>query len=269
MSGAALLRLVRLPALVALLFGGLLTVLLAFPFSNERFRRGAVRVWSRWLCSSCGVALSERTSPSAHRLSELPGGRMIVANHVSWLDVFAINAFCPASFVAKAEIRRWPLIGTLVARTGTMFLERGRRHAVHRMVERIDRSLQAGGRVAVFPEGTTGDGDRLLPFHANLVQGAVLGGAPVVPVGLRYVDRSGALPEAVEFVGDTPFPVSVWRITGAAGVRCEVIALPEIAPATAATRHEVANRAREALARALGLPLDDVLPERLRKLRGD
>ena len=112
----------------------------------------------------------------------LPPGRLVVANHLSWLDIFAIDALCPASFVAKSEIARWPLVGTLVARAGTLFIERGRRHAVHRLIEHIERSLQAGGRVAVFPEGTTGAGHALLPFHANLIQAAVDAQAPVVPV---------------------------------------------------------------------------------------
>lgn len=267
MAGAALRRLVRLPAILALLFGALLAVLVAFPFSGERRRRAATRVWSRWLCGCCGIALSELAAPAARRLSELPAGRMIVANHISWLDIFAINAFCPAAFVAKAEIARWPLLGTLVSRTGTMFLERGKRHAVHRIVEHVERSLKAGARVAVFPEGTTGDGGRLLPFHANLIQAAILGGAPVVPVGLRYVDGRAAPPAALEYVGDTSLLTSLWRITGATGIRCELITLAEIAPVPGATRHDVAQRARGDLAHALGLPLDDALPEKLRELR--
>ena len=260
MIAAALRRSVRLPALLALLFVGLATVLFAFPLFGEGFRRGAIRLWSRCLCACCGLRVVERPAPGARPLSSLPPGRLVVANHVSWLDIFAIDALCPASFVAKAEIAGWPLVGTLVARAGTLFIERGRRRAVHRMIEHVDLKLRAGGRVAVFPEGTTGPGRVLLPFHANLMQAAVLAQAPVVPVGLRYRDRSGAHAEAIEFVGDTTFVASVWRILGAPTVNCEVHPLPEIVPQPGDSRHVLAARARADLAARLGLPLCDADP---------
>jgi len=266
MPAAALRRALRLPLVVGLLFGGLGTVLLLFPLGGAAFRRGAIRTWSRWLCAACGVRLSEQPAPGARSLSTMPPGRMLVANHVSWLDIFAINAHCPASFVAKAEIARWPLIGTLVARTGTLFIERGKRRAVHRMIEHIDRSLQAGGRVAVFPEGTTSDGRRLLPFHANLLQGAVDAGAPVLPVGLRYLGPDGAPAAAVEYVGEITFVASMWQVIGARGVRCELHPLPEIGGG-AGSRHAIAQQARDAIAARLGLPVDDAVPERIRALR--
>lgn len=268
MIAAALRRCVRLPALLALLFVGLATVLLAFPLFGEAFRRGAIRIWARCLCAGCGLRVVERPAPGARALSALPPGRLVVANHVSWLDIFAIDALCPASFVAKAEIARWPLVGTLVARAGTLFIERGRRRAVHRMIEHIDLKLRAGGRVAVFPEGTTGPGRVLLPFHANLVQAAVLAQAPVVPVGLRYRDRDGSHAEAIEFVGDTTFVASVWRILGAPAVICEVHPLPEIVPGPGDSRHALAARARVDLAARLGLPVCDADPAGGRTPRG-
>ncbi|MEN9315647.1 MAG: hypothetical protein RIS35_2040 [Pseudomonadota bacterium] len=267
MIPAALRRSIRLPVVVLLLFGGLATVLLGFPFLRESARRTAIRVWSRGLCLGCGLRVVEVQVPGARALSALPPGRLIVANHVSWLDIFAIDALCPASFVAKAEIAGWPLVGTLVARAGTLFLERGKRRAVHRMIEHMDRSLRAGGRIAVFPEGTTGDGGGLLPFHANLMQAAVVAGAPVVPVGLRYRNADGSAAQAIAFVGDTTFVASMWRILGAPTMRCEVHPLPEIAVAQGDRRHDLAARARAALADRLGLPMRDEIPDNLRDLR--
>jgi 1-acyl-sn-glycerol-3-phosphate acyltransferase len=264
---AAARRAVRLPLMVGLLFAGLFTVTVLFPLSREGFRRAAVRHWSRLLLRCCGLRLRELPAPQARSLSELPRGRMLVANHISWVDIFAIDALCPASFVAKAEIARWPLIGTLVARTGTLFIERGKRRAVHRMIEHVSRNLQAGGRVAVFPEGTTGDGRCLLPFHANLVQAAVDARVDVVPVGLRYVDMRGGRAQAIDYVGDTTFVESLWRILGARGLCCEVHPLPPIPGDAALSRHDVAERARAAIAARLGVPLDDALPERIRAIR--
>jgi 1-acyl-sn-glycerol-3-phosphate acyltransferase len=263
----ALRRAVRLPLMVGLLFGGLFTVLALFPFGRERFRRAAIRHWSRMLVRVCGVRPATVPADGARPLSALPQGSLVVANHISWLDIFVIHAQCPCSFVAKAEIASWPLLGTLVARTGTLFIERGRRHAVHRMIELIGMRLQAGGRVAVFPEGTTSDGRQLLPFHANLIEAAVRSGAPVFPVGLRYVDGGGERAGAIEYVGDTTFVASLWRITGARSVRCEVHALAPIQPGQGATRHAIAQQAREALARTLRLPMGDELPENLKRLR--
>lgn len=267
MTGSALRRLVRLPMLVALLFGGLFTVIVLFPFGGEGFRRAAIRHWSRMLVTACGVRASEVRVDGAPSLAELHPGRLVMANHISWVDIFVIHAFCPCAFVAKAEIRRWPLIGTLVARTGTLFIERGKRRAVHRMIEVIGLSLQAGGRVAVFPEGTTSDGARLLPFHANLVEAALRANAPVVPVGLRYFDANGTRSSVIEYLGDTTFVESLWRIIGAPAVRCEVHTLAEIAPDEGVSRHDLAQRARIALAMRLDLPLDEALPEKLSRLR--
>ena len=271
---AAVRRLWRLPQVIALLFGGLFTVIVLFPFWREPARRTAIRVWSRMLLAGCGLRLSECTAPGARPLHALPPGRLVVANHLSWLDIFAIDALCPASFVAKSEIARWPLVGTLVARAGTLFIERGRRHAVHRLIEHIERSLLAGGRVAVFPEGTTGAGHALLPFHANLIQAAVDAQAPVVPVGLRYCDARGGAAQAADFSGDVTFVASMWRVLGAGGIVCEVHALPEIAPHETAApadrnkqRHRIAESARASISSRLGLPFDDTMPETLDRAR--
>jgi 1-acyl-sn-glycerol-3-phosphate acyltransferase len=267
MIAAVIRRAIRLPLLVVLLFGGLFTVLMLFPLMREGMRRATVRRWSRLLVAACGIRPRAISIQGAHSLAQLSAGSLVVANHISWLDIFVINSQCPCSFVAKDEILRWPLIGTLVARTGTLFIERGKRHSVHRMIEHIQRKLLAGGRVAVFPEGTTGEGDRLLPFHANLIEGALRAGASVVPVGLSYRDRDGGRSSAVEFVGDTSFIESMWRIIGAPTVHCEVQALAGIDAAAGQTRHEVSQIARQQLARALHLPLDDLVPENLRVIR--
>lgn len=256
----------RLPLLIALLFGGLATVLLLFPLGGERFRRWAIRRWSGLLVAACGVSVSVRAQPGAAPLSALAPGSFLVANHVSWMDIFVINSRCAVSFVAKAEIARWPLVGLLVARTGNLFIERGRRRAVHRMIERLVHALAAGARVAVFPEGTTSDGRRLLPFHANLVEAAVRARAPVVPVGLRYAGHRGGPSQAIEFVGDTSFVQSLLRVLAEPGIRCELHLLPPLGVA-AATRHDIVEQARAALAAQLQLPLDDSLPENLRQLR--
>ncbi|MFN9775350.1 MAG: lysophospholipid acyltransferase family protein [Burkholderiales bacterium] len=266
-------RLWRLPVLVALLFGGLATVFTVFPLLGDRGRERCIATWSRWLMRACGAQVRERVAPGAEPLSAMRGthgagrGRLLLSNHVSWLDIFAIDALAPASFAAKAEIASWPLAGTLVARAGTVFVERGRRHAVHGVILRMGEKLAAGHRAAVFPEGTTSDGRRLLPFHGNLVQSALNVGVPMVPIGLRYIDPDGEPSHAAMFVGDTTFIASVWRVIGHPTLIVEVHVLPAIEPAPGLTRQQAAREARAAIAARLGLPLDDTVPEALRAVR--
>lgn len=250
----------RLPPAIALLLGGLLTVFIVFPLASAPARARIVSRWSRWLLRCCGIHLRETLESGTPGIS----GCMLVANHVSWLDIFLVQASVPASFVAKAEIRRWPLIGWLVAGAGTLFIERRRRHAIHDVNRHIERALLEGRRVAVFPEGTTGAGDRLLPFHGNLIEAALRAQAPIVPVGIRYVDHDGNMPEAVRFIGNTTFVISFFRVLGEPRVIAETYYLP---PVNGATRQAVAAHARQAIAERLRLPFDDELPQVVRALR--
>ncbi len=263
---AFLRRALRLPAMIVLLFLGLFITLVLFPMWGAARRDRVVAWWSRLLLRACGVRVEER--PDRHApLSSLDEAGLLASNHISWIDIFVINALRPASFVAKADIARWPLVGLLVARVGTLFLERGKRHAVRDAIHRVEAVFAQQRVVAVFPEGTTGDGERLLPFHANLIQGAVHAKVPVFPLGLRYIDREGRRSDAVTFIGDTTFVASVWRLVAAPVTVAEVYTLPPIRPEPGLTRHEISERARAAISDVLALPLEDTLPERLREFR--
>ena len=144
---------------------GLLTCAVIFPWIGAAGRTLHVQRWSLRLLKICRVrveVINPHGAGSAVRA-------LIVANHVSWLDIFVINAFEPCRFVAKADIRDWPLIGWLCAKTGTIFIARGRLRDVRRIYQQLVASLAAGERIAVFPEGTTAAQGELLPFHANLL----------------------------------------------------------------------------------------------------
>jgi 1-acyl-sn-glycerol-3-phosphate acyltransferase len=164
-----------------------------------------VAQWSRDMLRIMGVQLEVRgQAPAA-------GPCLVVANHISWLDILVINAAQPVRFVSKADVLRWPLLGSLVAGAGTLFIERESRRDAVRMVQLMAERLQAGDRVAVFPEGTTGDGRGLLPFHPNLLQSAIAADAPIVPVALRYVKaNSQERHDAPVFVGSTTLVASIW-----------------------------------------------------------
>ncbi len=187
-------------------FAGLMTLLLRFPSLSAAMRRQCVQQWAAGLLHCMGVTLEVCGSP------QHSGPLMIVANHISWLDIPALHALQFCRFVAKADLRRWPVIGMMADQAGTLFIERASRRDAMRVVHHMADSLRAGDVLAVFPEGTTSDGAGLLPFHANLFQAAISADAPVQPVLIQYLDsQTGRQSLAPNFVGGEFFLVSVWR----------------------------------------------------------
>jgi len=176
---------------------------------------------------------------------------LLVANHISWLDIYVINALAPAAFVAKDDVRGWPLIGWLCANTETIFIARGSRAATQETRERIVDQLRAGTPVAVFPEGTTTGGERLLPFHGALFQGAIDAGAPVVPLALRYVDCDGNPSRAPAYDGDITLWQSLLAIARAGGLTAQLRVLAPLSSADTDRRHLAAHSHR-AIAYHLG-----------------
>ncbi|WP_425261638.1 lysophospholipid acyltransferase family protein [Rubrivivax sp. RP6-9] len=195
---------------------GLLVVLLRFPALDVRGRQQRVQWWSAKMLRLLGMALQVQGTFR-------PGAKLIVANHVSWIDILAVHAVCPeARFVSKADVQRWPLVGRLVAAGGTLYIERERRRDALRVVHQMAEALQAGDTVAVFPEGTTGDGATLLPFHANLLQAAIATGLPVQPVALRYADSLHAFSPAAQWLDDTTLAGTLWKLARADGLVAHV-----------------------------------------------
>jgi 1-acyl-sn-glycerol-3-phosphate acyltransferase len=137
---------------------------------------------------------------------------LLVANHISWLDILVMHAARHCRFVAKAEVRHWPLIGRLASGGGTLYIERESRRDALRVVHHMAERLRAGDILAVFPEGTTSDGTALLPFHANLLQAAISANAPALPLALSFLDTATRAPSlAPAYVGDDTLLGSVWR----------------------------------------------------------
>lgn len=203
--------------LVAHVLGGLWTVWRAFPRWDEAARAARIQAWSAKALRILGVTLRVEGEPPA------AGPVLVVSNHVSWLDILAIDAARPCRFVSKADVRRWPLLGRLVAGAGTLFIERDRKRDALRVVHHLAERLRAGDVLAVFPEGTTSDGRTVLPFHANLLQAALVTGAPVQPLGLAYRDACAPAEvlsrhDAPVYVGETSLLTSLWRVLTAQGL---------------------------------------------------
>lgn len=189
---------------------GWLTIRFEFPRLDDAARQQRVQAWARRMLELLRIGLVLRGQPP------VAGPLLLVANHISWLDILVLHAARYCRFVSKAEVRHWPLVGTLATGGGTLYIERESRRDALRVVHRMAESLKAGDIVAVFPEGTTSDGLSLLPFHANLMQAAVSAGAPVLPVALRFVDAASGGPSTVpSYVGDDTLVGSIWRtLTG-------------------------------------------------------
>jgi 1-acyl-sn-glycerol-3-phosphate acyltransferase len=164
---------------------------------SEEGKRALNRAWSLKLLRLVGMRLVVH-----HDDRRIDHGVLVVGNHVSWLDIYVINAWQPTPFVSKAEVRQWPVVGWLAHRLNTIFIHREKRRDAQRAMHEMAVRLEGGGRVCVFPEGTTSDGLALLPFHANLFQAAVSAQCPVQPVCLLYEDREGRQSTAPAYIDD-------------------------------------------------------------------
>ncbi|MFI4928436.1 MAG: lysophospholipid acyltransferase family protein [Burkholderiales bacterium] len=186
--------------------GGWIAVTFRFPRCSPAQREATVQAWAGQMLRILGVALRVEGCPPAE------GPLLLVSNHLSWLDILVLHAARHCRFVSKSDVKHWPLIGALATGAGTLYIEREKRRDAMRVVHHMAESLRAGEIVAVFPEGTTGDGEDLLPFHGNLIQAAISADVPVQPVALRFVDcRTGQDSPGPLYLGDDTLLASLWR----------------------------------------------------------
>lgn len=200
----------RLAAMLGHVFHGMGVVAWRFPRLSPDQQQARVQAWALGLLARAGIALEVHGTPPVQ------GPVLLVANHLSWLDIPVMHAARYCRFISKSDVKAWPIVGALATAAGTLYIERSSRRDALRVVHRMHEALQAGEVLAVFPEGTTGDGRTLLPFHANLLQAALSADVPVQPVGLRFVDRrTGATSHAPSYVGDETLVGSIWRTLAA------------------------------------------------------
>ncbi len=225
--------------------GALLTGLLVSPLLVLlRNREPLVRFVFRSVLHALGATVEvygDALGVPPHR------GALVVENHVSWLDIVAVNAVHPMRSVAKREIASWPLVGALASRAGTVYLDRERLSALPATVAELAAVLRAGSLVNACPEGTTWCGLGLGRFRPALFQAAIDGGVPVRPIALRYRLTDGTPTTWPAFIGDETLIDSVRRTARLRGLVVEVHVLPEIAPGRAANRHELAALAESAI----------------------
>lgn len=238
---------VRLTRAALHLVEGLATTAFVFPFAKQCARRKLIQRWSQRLLRILAVELEHS---GAHVDPEAP--MVIVANHISWLDIFVLNAHHPSRFIAKSDIRRWPLVGLLVAGVGTLFVDRTRRRDAARINAEVGAALKNGDVIALFPEGTTTFGNELLPFHGSLLQPVIEVQGHILPAAIRYTHLDGTPSQAAAYVGDTSLIESVRQLLRARRTRVRLHLAPPF-PVEGRHRREIAQEAHRIIRAALEL----------------
>lgn len=174
------------------------------------------------------------------------------ANHVSWLDIFILNRVRATCFVAKSDIRHWPVIGWLVAGSGTVFIERGQRHAIKGVIAQMHQRFEQGGVVGFFPESTTSNGLTVQPFHASLFQAAVSANVSVQPVALRFYQH-GERTTRFAFIGEQSLMANLWVLLSSSGasVECDFLEAISVVDCLEKGRGHCADYTHQAIKQAV------------------
>lgn len=239
----------RVPLLLLHVIAGvLLAILLLNPVVRRLFSRSPesrlIPWWSRLFLRIFGVRLrilGTFDEPVA----------LVVANHLSWLDIVVLHSARLMAFVAKAEIRRWPLVGWMASRAGTIYHRRGSPDSLRAVSEAMERRLENGWSAALFPEGRVGDGKTILPFHGRLFQCAVATGKPVKPVALRYVESDGSINTSTPFRRREPFLANLFRLMGRSRTVAELHFCPSLDSVKISARRALAQESRRLIVEAL------------------
>jgi 1-acyl-sn-glycerol-3-phosphate acyltransferase len=234
----------RKARLVAHLLHGMWTVATRFPRASADVRLELNRAWSLKMLRLCGMRLVVHNDDV-----RLDAGALVVANHVSWIDIYVINAWRPTPFVSKAEIRNWPVVGWLAQQLGTVFIQREKRSDAKRIMHELANRLMAGEIMCVFPEGTTSNGEKLRPFHANMFQAAVSASCPVQPVCLMYKDANGRQSTAPAYIDDMTLGDSLDMLLRGTPLTAHLYVCDALAPG--ADRRVLAREAQAAIEAAL------------------
>jgi 1-acyl-sn-glycerol-3-phosphate acyltransferase len=142
-----------------------------------------------------------------------PAPTLYVANHISWHDIVVIQSLVPTGFIAKHEIRGWPLFGWLAHHGNTLFIRRGKRESAQQIADALSARLQGQQSILIFPEGTTTPGDTVKPFRTRLFEPAIELGLPIQPVAIHYSSDDKHVTE-LSFINDETFITHGWRLLG-------------------------------------------------------
>lgn len=209
------------------------------PISSKPTRSRLIQWWCKKLLGAFNLQVSSHGHIPVHN-TQLSSA-LFVANHISWSDIHAINSMISLRFIAKSEIRNWPVFGYLVSRANTLFIDRSKKRDAKRTIDIAVQSLQAGDNLCLFPEGTTTDGTILHPFKSSLIQAAIEAKSPIHPIAIRYPHPNGGVNIDVAYAGEITLMQSMRKILAQ---QQPVIELHFLEPIAA---QDVANRERREL----------------------
>lgn len=236
---------IKILRLTSLVLTGVGTALFFYRHMDRAARNRQLMAWANRLMRILKIELRVSGAPPV-------GGAVLVANHVSWLDIHVLHSIFPARFISKAEVRDWPLLGQLAKAAGTLFISREKKSDAIRVNQEMAAELQAGECLAFFPEGTTSDGQGMHTFYPSLFQPAAEVGCPVIPASIRYLNPQGGPCLEAAYHGDMTLLGSFWRIAKLRGVVVEVAFLPALEN-NGSHRRELAKQAEAAIRSALGM----------------
>ncbi len=193
-----------------------------FPHLSRDKKLEAIQSWSSSTLKILGIHVIHETSPTQN--GQMPDAPlMLVANHISWVDALIIQSIQPSVFVAKAEIRNWPIVGSIAKACGVVFVDRGSPSSARRMVDDVSSALHHGYCVAGFPEGTSSEGKSVSLFHANLFEAAINHHVQVQPLAIRYTEpNTGMLCMKAAFIDDIGFVQSLHQVMTSKAIHAKV-----------------------------------------------
>jgi len=241
-------RILGMSRVVVHLARGATIMAFVFPLVGKDKRRRITKRWSDGVLAIFGLRLEVDGQP--HLLGN-DHPVLIVGNHISWVDIYAYLSVADFRFIAKSEVRSWPLIGWFARSVGTIFVERDRPRDAVRVGRELREALKAGHAVCLFPEGTTTDGSVVLPFSSALISAAVDTSAPVQPVAIEYRKIDGSPCSRAAFTGDATLLGSLWRLAGGETSIVRLSFLEPISTAGASRQH-LARQAEDAVREQLG-----------------
>ena len=186
---------------------GITLAALVFPLSSKLFKLRLIKWWCRHLLAAFNIRLvSHGHLPPTYQTA---GNIMFVANHISWIDIHALNSIIPTRFIAKSDIQSWPVFGYLAKKSNVLFISREKRQDAARIVHATNRSLLDGDTLCLFPEGTTTDGTEVKPFKSSIIQGAIHANAVIWPIAFHYPNKDGSANTEIAYAGVTTLIESI------------------------------------------------------------
>ncbi|MBA2484232.1 MAG: 1-acyl-sn-glycerol-3-phosphate acyltransferase [Nitrosomonas sp.] len=240
------LRIFRFLRLLLHIISGFIQSLI-YPYLSRSIQKRMKQYWAFKFLDILNIKLHCNGKPPSFEIKRV----LFVANHISWLDICVLLAACPTRFIAKAEIRHWPVVGLLSRKVGTLFIERTKRSDTIRINRCINDVLSVGDRVTIFPEGTTSDGTVLQHFHASLLQSAATAGVQLCPIAIRYRNSEGKICKEAAYI-DPSLLLSLKQILKQTRIDVDVIFLEPIA-SHGKNRRELARFSEQAIASALSI----------------